>query len=112
MPDKRVAFVTGGMGGLGSAISRRLHQAGMTVAMSHSPGNDRVATWLMRERDAGREFCAFEADVGDFDSCEACARRVLDEFGRVDALINNAGVTHDAAFAKMSKPDWDRVMRT
>jgi acetoacetyl-CoA reductase len=112
MSDKRVAFVTGGMGGLGSAISRRLHQAGVIVAMSHSPGNDHVATWLMHERDAGREFRAFEADVSDFDSCEACARRVLDELGRVDILINNAGVTRDATFAKMSKPDWDRVMRT
>jgi acetoacetyl-CoA reductase len=112
MLNKRVAFVTGGMGGLGSAISRRLHQAGMTVAMSHSPANDHVATWLMRERDAGREFRAFEADVGDFDSCETCARRVLDELGRVDVLINNAGLTRDIPFAKMSKTDWDRVIRT
>jgi acetoacetyl-CoA reductase len=112
MSDKRVAFVTGGMGGLGAAISRRLHDAGMTVAMSHSPGNDHVATWLMHERDAGRVFRAFLADVSDYGSCEACAGRVLDELGRVDVLINNAGVTHDSKFAKMSKPDWDRVMRT
>ncbi|MFC0397300.1 acetoacetyl-CoA reductase [Paraburkholderia rhizosphaerae] len=112
MSDKRVAFITGGMGGLGAAISRRLHQAGVTVAMSHSPGNDHVATWLMHERDAGRDFRAYEADVGDFDSCEACARRVLAELGRVDILINNAGVTRDVTFAKMSKEDWDRVMRT
>jgi acetoacetyl-CoA reductase len=66
----------------------------------------------MHERDAGRDFRAFEADVSDFDSCEACARRVIDELGHVDILINNAGVTRDATFAKMSKPDWDRVMRT
>jgi acetoacetyl-CoA reductase len=97
---------------LGAAISRRLHQAGMTVAMTHSPANDHVATWLTREREAGRDFRAFEADVGDFDSCEACARRLLDELGRVDVLVNNAGITRDASFAKMSKPDWDRVIRT
>ncbi len=112
MAAKRVAFVTGGMGGLGSAISRRLHDAGMIVAMSHSPGNDHVATWLMHERDADRHFLAFEADVADFDSCQQCAQRVLDELGQVDVLINNAGITRDARFVKMSKGDWDAVLRT
>lgn len=112
MSAKRVAFVTGGMGGLGAAISRRLHDAGVTVAMSHSPGNDHVATWLMHERDAGRQFRAFEVDVTDFDACAHCAQRVLDEFGQVDVLVNNAGITRDASFAKMTKADWDAVMRT
>lgn len=112
MDQKRVAFVTGGMGGLGAAISRRLNDAGMIVAVSHSPRNDHVATWLMQERDAGRRFQAFEADVADFDSCERCAKRVLDEFGAVDVLINNAGITRDSTFAKMTKSDWDMVLRT
>ncbi|OAJ53494.1 beta-ketoacyl-ACP reductase [Paraburkholderia ginsengiterrae] len=112
MRTARVAFVTGGMGGLGAAISRSLHDAGMTVAMSHSTRNDHVATWLMTERDSGRNFRAYEVDVADFDSCERCAQRVLDELGKVDVLINNAGVTRDASFARMNKTDWDAVMRT
>jgi len=112
MSMKRVAFVTGGMGGLGAAISRALHDAGMTVAMSHSTRNDHVATWLMHERDAGRNFRAYEADVTDFDSCERCAQRVLTELGQVDVLINNAGITRDTIFARMTKADWDAVMRT
>lgn len=112
MSPKRVAFVTGGMGGLGAAISRRLHDAGMVVAMSHSERNDHVATWLMRERDAGRRFHAYEADVTSFDSCAHCATRVLDEFGSVDILVNNAGITRDSTFAKMNKDDWDAVLRT
>jgi acetoacetyl-CoA reductase len=112
MTQKRVAFVTGGMGGLGAAISRRLHDTGMIVAVSHSLRNDHVATWLMHERDAGRRFQSFEADVTDFDSCERCAHRVLDEFGVVDVLINNAGITRDSTFAKMTKSDWDAVMHT
>ncbi len=112
MRTERVAFVTGGMGGLGAAISRSLHDAGITVAMSHSTRNDHVATWLMRERDSGRNFRAYEMDVADFDSCERCARRVLDELGRVDVLINNAGITRDKTFAKMTREDWDAVMRT
>lgn len=112
MPVKRVAFITGGMGGLGAAISRRLHDAGMVVAMSHSERNDHVATWLMRERDAGRRFHAYEADVTSFDSCAHCAERVLNEFGSVDILVNNAGITRDSTFTKMNKDDWDTVLRT
>jgi acetoacetyl-CoA reductase len=112
MSAKRVAFVTGGMGGLGAAISRRLHDAGVVVAMSHSGRNDHVATWLTHERDAGRRFVAYEADVSSFDSCAHCAERVLAEFGTVDILVNNAGITRDSTFAKMSKEDWDRVLRT
>ncbi|KUZ69042.1 beta-ketoacyl-ACP reductase [Burkholderia ubonensis] len=112
MRADRVAFVTGGMGGLGAAISRRLLAAGLTVAVSHSEGNDHVATWLTRERDAGRVFHAFEVDVADFDSCQRCGKRVIDQFGRVDVLVNNAGITRDATFAKMTKSQWDAVLRT
>jgi acetoacetyl-CoA reductase len=112
MKAERVAFVTGGMGGLGAAISRTLHDAGITVAMSHSIRNDHISTWLVKERDLGRIFHAYEADVTDFDSCERCAKRVLDELKKVDILINNAGITRDATFANMSKADWDAVLRT
>ncbi|KWN10698.1 acetoacetyl-CoA reductase [Burkholderia ubonensis] len=112
MRADRVAFVTGGMGGLGVAISRRLLAAGLTVAVSHSEGNDHVATWLTRERDAGRIFHAFEVDVADFDSCQRCGKRVIDQLGRVDVLVNNAGITRDATFAKMTKAQWDAVLRT
>ncbi|PCE30567.1 acetoacetyl-CoA reductase [Burkholderia ubonensis] len=112
MRNERVAFVTGGMGGLGAAISRRLHAAGMTVAVSHSEQNDHVATWLTHERAAGRIFYAFEVDVADFDSCRQCGKRVIDQLGRVDVLVNNAGITRDATFAKMTKSQWDAVLRT
>jgi acetoacetyl-CoA reductase len=112
MSDERVAFVTGGMGGLGAAISRRLAAMGMTVAMSHSERNDHVSTWLSHERDAGRVFHAYEVDVSDFDSCMRCAERVLDAHHKVDVLVNNAGITRDASFAKMTKDAWDAVLRT
>ncbi|BDC41264.1 beta-ketoacyl-ACP reductase [Paraburkholderia terrae] len=112
MENGRVAFVTGGMGGLGAAISRALHDAGIIVAMSYSTRNDHVATWLMKERDQGRHFHAYEADVSDFDSRERCAQRVLDELKKVDILVNNAGITRDMTFACMTKADWDAVLRT
>ncbi|ACR32350.1 acetoacetyl-CoA reductase [Burkholderia glumae] len=108
----RIAFVTGGMGGLGSAISRKLSDAGFTVAMSYSTRNDHVAAWLCAERDAGHVYRAFELDVGDYDSCQRCARQVNDAYGHVDVLVNNAGITRDAVFSKMTKPEWDEVMHT
>jgi acetoacetyl-CoA reductase len=85
---------------------------GMTVAMTHTPRNDHVSTWLMRELDAGRRYHAYEADVAEYDSCTYCAKRVLNEHGAVDVLVNNAGITRDATFAKMTKADWDAVLRT
>jgi len=112
MQATRVALVTGGTGGLGSAISRRLHDLGMEVAVSHSPRNERVVRWLEEERRAGRSFRAFAADVADFDSCAQCARQVLETYGRLDVLVNNAGLTQDATFLKMTKADWDAVLRT
>ncbi|WP_322047354.1 acetoacetyl-CoA reductase [Paraburkholderia sp. J67] len=112
MRKDRIAFISGGMGGLGAAISRRLYDSGMTVVVSHSEHNDHVATWLLHEREAGRTFHAFELDVSSYDSCIECARKVVAQFDGVDVLINNAGITRDASFLKLTKPDWDAVLRT
>ncbi len=112
MPANRVALVTGGMGGLGEAISRRLFDAGLTVVVSRSPHSTHASTWLDDERAAGRHFEAYEMDVGDFDSCARAATRILNEQGQLDVLINNAGITCDRSFVKMAKDDWDKVLRT
>ena len=112
MPTRRVALVTGGMGGLGAAVSRRLHDAGMTVAVTRSAHNTHAAAWLEAEQAAGRRFACYEVDVADFDSCDRAARSVLDELGRIDVLVNNAGITCDRTFVKMTKADWDSVLRT
>ncbi|RQH02770.1 acetoacetyl-CoA reductase [Paraburkholderia dinghuensis] len=112
MTAKRIAFVTGGMGGLGEAISRRLYDAGMTVVVSRSIGSKRAAGWLDAERAAGRYFESYEMDVADYDACHRTAERVLGELGQVDVLVNNAGITCDRSFVKMTKVDWDAVLRT
>jgi acetoacetyl-CoA reductase len=112
MAAKRIAFVTGGMGGLGEAISRRLYDAGMTVVISRSVGNTRAPAWLDTERAAGRHFESYEMDVADYDSCHRVAERVQNDLGQVDVLVNNAGITCDRTFVKMTKPDWDTVLRT
>lgn len=112
MQSKRVALVTGGMGGLGEAIARRLYDAGYETLVTHSPTNAHVDTWLTREHEGGREFRAFEVDVADYEACARCGVRILEQVGGVDVLVNNAGITRDATFMKMSKADWDAVMHT
>ncbi|CAG2161123.1 MULTISPECIES: acetoacetyl-CoA reductase [Cupriavidus] len=109
---KKIALVTGGMGGLGEAISIKLHDAGHAVVVTHSPGNANAQNWLAEMAAAGREMRAYEVDVSDYDACQACAAKIIADVGRVDILVNNAGITRDMAFKKMDKPNWDAVMRT
>jgi acetoacetyl-CoA reductase len=108
----RVAVITGGMGGLGESISTKMHAAGYRVVVTHSPGNTRVKDWLGEHNAAGRQFSAYGVDVADFDSCKDCVARVTKDVGPIDILVNNAGITKDTRFKKMSKADWDAVIRT
>jgi acetoacetyl-CoA reductase len=107
-----VAVITGGMGGLGESISTKMHAAGYRVAVTHSPGNTKVTEWLAEQKASGREFSAYPVDVADFDSCKECVGRISKEVGSVDILVNNAGITRDTTFKKMTKGDWDVVIRT
>jgi len=109
---KRVAVITGGMGGLGESISTKMHDAGYTVVVTHSPGNKNADEWLGNMRKQGYEFHAYGVDVADYESCQQCIAKIQAEVGPVDILINNAGITRDMTFKKMGKVDWDVVMRT
>lgn len=108
----RVAVITGGMGGLGESISVKMHAAGYRVAVTCSPGNKHVDQWLEDQKKEGREFKAYQVDVADYDSCQECVARVASEVGAVDVLVNNAGITRDSMFRKMTKENWDAVLRT
>src|SRR5258708_4476795 len=108
----QTAVVTGGMGGLGEAISIRLHDAGYAVVVTASPQNTGAECWLARMEAQGRHFRAYTVDVADYDFCQRCAAQILAEAGPVDILVNNAGITRDASFRKLDKVDWDAVMRT
>ena len=108
----RVAVITGGMGGLGNSISTKMHATGYRVVVTHSPSNTKAKDWLSEHKASGREFSAYPVDVADFNSCKECVARIAKEVGPVDILVNNAGITRDTTFKKMSKGDWDSVIRT
>jgi acetoacetyl-CoA reductase len=109
---QRIALITGGMGGLGETISTKMHDAGYRVVVTHSPGNKRVTDWLAEHKARGYAFAAYPVDVADYESCQACVAKVQAEVGSVDILVNNAGITRDMTFRKMTKADWDAVLKT
>ena len=112
MSTARVALVTGGMGGLGEAICMKLASLGNRVVATYSPGNSKALEWLAAMKEKGYEFIGVPCDVADFDSAKACAEMVASDAGPVDILVNNAGITRDMTFRRMTKADWDAVMRT
>ncbi len=109
---QRNALVTGGMGGLGEAICMKLERMGVKVIVTYSPGNTKHKDWLNDMEGAGHKFFAYACDVSDFDSCQKAIQRITEDHGPVDILINNAGITRDMTFKKMTKVDWDSVMKT
>ena len=109
---KRIALVTGGMGGLGEAICIKLAAMGDTVVTTYSPGNTKVKSWLESTKQQGLDFHAYPCDVTDWNSCCACVERVTSDIGVVDVLVNNAGITRDMTFKKMDRVNWDAVIHT
>jgi acetoacetyl-CoA reductase len=110
MATKKAALVTGGMGGLGEAICIKLAALGFAVVTTYSPSNTKAREWLESMRAQGYNFYAYECDVTQWESCEACVRKVTAEVGPIDVLVNNAGITRDMTFRKMDKINWDAVI--
>lgn len=100
------------MGGLGEAVCIKLAALGYKVVTTYSPGNPKVQEWLNSMHNMGYGFKAYPCDVTDFESAHACVETVTKEVGPVDVLVNNAGITRDMTFRKMTKADWDAVMHT
>ncbi|MBV9191853.1 MAG: acetoacetyl-CoA reductase [Betaproteobacteria bacterium] len=112
MAKQRIAVVTGGMGGLGETISTKMADAGYRVVVTYSPSNTKYKSWLEEMKGRGYSFSAFPVDVVDYDSCAKQCSIISSEIGPIDILVNNAGITRDMTFKKMTKKDWDAVMRT
>jgi len=103
----RVAVVTGGTRGIGEAISKGLKDAGYKVAATYG-GNDEAAA---KFKDA-TGIAVYKWDVGDFDACQKGLAQVEADLGPVDVLVNNAGITRDGMFHKMSAENWNAVITT
>ncbi|WP_339650881.1 acetoacetyl-CoA reductase [Halopseudomonas pelagia] len=108
----RIALVTGGMGGIGSAISQRLHKAGFTVIVTCTPGSSRKDAWIAQQVEAGYAFHCVECDITDWEGTRQSFERIRENIGPIDVLVNNAGITRDATFRKLTPEDWNAVITT
>ncbi len=109
--SQKVAYVTGGMGGIGTAICQRLHRDGFKVIAGCGPTRD-YNKWLGEQKALGYTFYASVGNVGNWESTVEAFTQAKAEHGSVDVLVNNAGITRDRMFLKMSREDWDAVIET
>ncbi|HRC39111.1 MAG TPA: SDR family NAD(P)-dependent oxidoreductase, partial [Rubrivivax sp.] len=108
---KKVAYVTGGMGGIGTAICQRLAKEGFKVIAGCGPSRD-WQKWLDEQKALGYEFHASVGNVADWQSTVDAFTKASAEVGPIDVLVNNAGITRDRMFLKMTPEDWKAVIDT
>ena len=108
----RVAFVTGGTRGIGATISKSLASQGATVAAGYGRNTEQAQKFLADLSTAadGAEVSVHQGDVGSGEDCRRTIQEVIDRHGRLDILINNAGITIDKTVAKMTEEDWNKVI--
>jgi len=108
----RVAFVTGGTRGIGATISKSLANQGATVAAGYGRNTEQAQKFLAELSTAadGAEVSVHQGDVGSGEDCRRTIQEVIDRHGRLDILINNAGITIDKTVAKMTDEDWNKVI--
>lgn len=112
MPN-RVAVVTGAIGALGTAMCKQLADQDRTVIATHRPGDEshkKAEQWQKTMAEAGYTVHIMPVDVGDYDDCKAFIETVEKEFGPVDVLVNNAGITNDAPLKRMGADQWTQVI--
>ena len=109
--SQKVAYVTGGMGGIGTAICQRLSKDGFKVIAGCGPTRD-YQKWLDEQKAKGYTFYASVGNVADWQSTADAFAKAKAEHGPIDVLVNNAGITRDRMFLKMTPEDWQVVIDT
>lgn len=111
MSNNRIVLVTGATGGLGTAMCKELHKDGYRVAANYR-NKEKATAWQEDMRNDGIDVHLFEGDVTDYESVGRMISGIEDALGPVDVLVNNAGITRDGRFAKMTPDDWHAVIST
>lgn len=112
MTDNKVALITGASRGIGRACAIELAKAGYNIAVSYA-GNDEAANRTVADlQEIGVKAKAYKFDVADKDACAKAVEDVITEFGGLDVLVNNAGITRDGLFLRMNAENWEAVINT
>lgn len=113
MTDKKIALVTGAAGGIGTEVCRLFLNNDYKVLATHRPGKEQqAAAWLQDEGLAGQDIKLLALNVADHEATATVLADTLREMGHIDVLVNNAGITRDATFKRMSWDQWKEVMDT
>lgn len=107
--NQRVALITGGTGGLGTAICKKLSKQGYKVAANYVD-TTRHQEWIKQMKSEGYDIYTVQGDVSSFDSCAEMVKKITAEVGPIDIVVNNAGITRDTTLRKMDKAQWDAVL--
>ena len=109
---QRIALVTGGTGGIGTAICRELAAVGFKVIAGYNSGgnHEKAKAWAAEQAEAGYAIDVAFGDVSDAESARQCVEGIVAKYGNIHVLINNAGITRDSTFRKMTLEQWDQVM--
>jgi len=107
----RVALVTGASQGIGRACALQLYQAGASVAVA-ARNQDKLNALVEEITQNGGKAAAFAVDVGDEEQIKSACKAALGQFGKIDVLVNNAGITRDQLVMRMKRADWDSVLNT
>ena len=110
--QNKVALVTGGTRGIGKAIVFALAEAGADVAFTYRSSQESADVIVTDVRAMGRRAAGYQSDAADFTQANDIVQKVIQEFGRVNILVNNAGITKDGLLMRMSESDWDAVIDT
>lgn len=103
--SRKTIIVTGGIRGIGAAISLRLSKAGYNVIASYRSNND-----LAKEFEDAHNIKTMQWDAANYDKCKEAASKIIENYGAIAGLVNNAGITDDAMLHKMTKESWDKVI--
>lgn len=110
--ENRTAIVTGASRGIGRATSLELARRGCNIAFNYLKNEDRAEQLVSELKECGRQGYAFRTSVDDFNAAADMVDEVKSRFGRIDFLINNAGIVRDRLILRMSEADWDEVIDT
>lgn len=108
----QVVVVTGGTGGIGTAICRHFLQEKAKVVATFHHTNGTVSTWQKEQEQLGYDISVYPVDVSNYDSCADLIKKIEGDFGHIDILVNNAGITADSRLVKMTLEQWQNVLKT
>ncbi len=112
MLDGKIALVTGGTRGIGKGICEKFAQEGATVVFTYVASEAKAKTLEAELASHGGVVMAVRSDAADFEQAEALVNDVVAQFGKLDIVVNNAGITRDNLLMRMKEEDWDEVMDT